>query len=87
MADYDIDDPEREIECPYDKAHMVRKKRMQYHLIKCRRNHVTKDFVTCPFNATHEMPRPELRHHMLTCRDRAVAEKTIRHGESLYYNY
>ncbi|KAK6182710.1 hypothetical protein SNE40_010332 [Patella caerulea] len=80
MADYKILDPEDTVECPYDKSHMVRVKRMQYHLLKCRKNFAsTKDYLTCPYNATHDIPRPEFRFHMSTCPDRSVVEKTIRY--------
>ena len=36
MAQYRIPDPDELIECPYDRVHMVRAKRFQYHLMKCR---------------------------------------------------
>ncbi|XP_046377023.2 translation initiation factor IF-2-like isoform X1 [Haliotis rufescens] len=84
MFDYDLSiDPEELEPCPYDKAHMVRRKRMQYHLMKCRKNHTAKDFATCPFNATHEMPRPELRFHIATCPNKAVLEREIAHDHEL----
>ena len=34
--EYTINDPEDLLECPYESAHMIRAKRMQYHLMKCR---------------------------------------------------
>lgn len=37
MAQYKIPDPEEMVPCPYDKVHMIRAKRMQYHLMKCRK--------------------------------------------------
>lgn len=78
MYEYDqFLDPEAEEVCPYDKSHMVRRKRMQYHLMKCRKNHPGKDFATCPFNACHEMPRPELRYHIANCPDKATIEKDL----------
>ena len=36
MAQYRIPDAEELLECPYDRVHMVRAKRFQYHLMKCR---------------------------------------------------
>ena len=30
-------DPEELVVCPYDPVHRVARKRMQYHLIKCRK--------------------------------------------------
>ncbi|KAL5012892.1 hypothetical protein ScPMuIL_011443 [Solemya velum] len=80
MADYiyKIPDPEDLIPCPYEKAHMVRAKRFQYHLMKCRKNYVGKEFATCPFNARHEMPKPELRYHLSQCPDKAMLEPELR---------
>ncbi|XP_041360971.1 uncharacterized protein LOC121377142 isoform X2 [Gigantopelta aegis] len=69
-------DPEELIECPYDTSHMIRAKRMPYHLMKCRQNS-TKELAVCPFNARHEVPKPELRHHMANCPDKAVLEKDL----------
>ena len=36
MSQYRIPDAEELLECPYDRVHMVRAKRFQYHLMKCR---------------------------------------------------
>lgn len=74
MAQYRIHDPEELLECPYDRVHMVRAKRFQYHLIKCRKNYTGADFETCPFNAKHQMPKPEFRHHLANCPDKAMVE-------------
>ncbi|KAK3086609.1 hypothetical protein FSP39_021001 [Pinctada imbricata] len=77
MAQYNIPDPEDLIPCPYDKVHMVRAKRMQYHLMKCRKNYVGREYATCPFNARHEMPKPELRYHIVNCPDKAMIEPNM----------
>ena len=45
MSQYYVPDSEDYLECPYDKTHMVRAKRFQYHLMKCR--HVS-SLVTDP---------------------------------------
>ena len=37
MAQYVIPDPEDKLICPYDIVHVVRAKRFQYHLLKCRK--------------------------------------------------
>lgn len=63
-------DPDKLMVCPYDEAHMIKAKRFQYHLLKCRENHPEKDFVNCPFNAKHVMLRHELRQHVSRCPDR-----------------
>jgi len=82
MAQYKIPDPEEMIPCPYDKVHMIRAKRMQYHLMKCRKNYIGSDFAVCPFNARHEMPKPELRFHLANCPDKAVIEPMLAYESS-----
>ena len=42
--------------CPYDPAHMIRRTRMAYHLIKCKEQHPGVDLAVCPYNATHQFP-------------------------------
>jgi len=37
MSYFAVRDPEALTMCPYDKTHMVRNKRIQYHLIDCRK--------------------------------------------------
>ena len=48
MSQYYVPDSEDYLECPYDKTHMVRAKRFQYHLMKCRHvsSLVTRDPIT-----------------------------------------
>ncbi|XP_046367391.2 protein D7-like [Haliotis rufescens] len=82
MSEFVVPDPEELLECPYDKVHMVRAKRFQYHLMKCRKNWPGSEFSVCPFNAKHEMPKPELRYHMASCCDRAVLERDIAYEKS-----
>jgi len=62
------------IECPYNRAHQIRPERMQYHLIKCRKQFPEKALVICPFNATHHMSKHEERNHMLNCPDRRIVD-------------
>ncbi|XP_068706803.1 uncharacterized protein [Montipora foliosa] len=68
-------DPEKLLVCPYDEVHLIKAKRFQHHLLKCRKNHPDKDFVSCPFNAKHVMSRSEVRHHVSRCPDRSVIEQ------------
>lgn len=82
MAQYKIPDPEEMVLCPYNKVHMIRAKRLQYHLMKCRKNYIGSDFATCPFNARHEMPKPELRYHLANCPDKAVIEPMLAYESS-----
>ena len=45
---------------------------LQFHLVKCRKNHAGSDLKVCPFNASHHVPAPEEAFHMKTCSDRKV---------------
>ena len=46
--------------CPYDKSHLIMRKRFQVHLVRCRRSHPNANKVTCPFNVTHRLNKAEL---------------------------
>ena len=63
---------EKLIICPYDKLHKVREDRLQYHLIKCKRQNLDKDYVICPFNPTHHMPKEEYEKHEEICQDKKI---------------
>ena len=78
-----VQDPEALIQCPYDKVHMIRRKRLPYHLQKCRRNYVGKAFKVCPFNARHEVPEPEFHHHLVHCPNKGMVEKDMIHIKRL----
>ncbi|KAJ8265553.1 hypothetical protein COCON_G00146520 [Conger conger] len=69
----DVADPDRLLQCPYDKNHQIRACRFPYHLIKCQKNHpkLAQELKTCPFNARHLMPKHELSHHIANCVDRS----------------
>ncbi|KAK6471161.1 gametocyte-specific factor 1-like [Huso huso] len=70
----DMWDPDKLLQCPYDKNHQVRGLRFPYHLIKCSKNHpkLAQELKTCPFNARHLLPRNELSHHIANCVDRRI---------------
>ncbi|KAI3357736.1 hypothetical protein L3Q82_016139, partial [Scortum barcoo] len=73
--EYDVKgncDPDKLLQCPFDKNHQIRASRFPYHLIKCRKNHpkLASELKTCPFNARHLVPKHELTHHTETCVDR-----------------
>ncbi|XP_008937404.1 PREDICTED: gametocyte-specific factor 1, partial [Merops nubicus] len=72
-------DPERLVQCPYDKHHQIRARRFPYHLVKCRKSHpeVAEKLATCPFNARHLVPHAELRDHILQCSDRELLEQDL----------
>ncbi|XP_060930089.1 gametocyte-specific factor 1 [Limanda limanda] len=65
-------DPDRIMQCPYDKNHQIRVCRFPYHLMKCMKNHpkLAKELKTCPFNACHLMAKNELSRHIDTCENR-----------------
>jgi hypothetical protein len=47
---------------------------VQWHLVKCRKNHAGSDHVVCPFNASHHVPKPEEQYHLSVCSDRKMVE-------------
>ncbi|XP_051805835.1 gametocyte-specific factor 1 [Acanthochromis polyacanthus] len=65
-------DPDKLVQCPYDKNHQIRACRFPYHLLKCRKNHpkLAKELKTCPYNARHLVHKHELAHHTETCENR-----------------
>ncbi|XP_073678808.1 gametocyte-specific factor 1 [Garra rufa] len=68
----DASDPNRIVQCPYDKNHQIRASRFPFHVLKCRKNHpkLASELKTCPFNARHLIPRHELSHHITNCEDK-----------------
>nr|XP_008536752.1 PREDICTED: gametocyte-specific factor 1 isoform X2 [Equus przewalskii] len=72
-------DPEKLLQCPYDKNHQIRACRFPYHLVKCRKNHpdVANKLATCPFNARHQVPRAEISHHISSCDDKSCIEQDV----------
>ncbi|XP_064030658.1 gametocyte-specific factor 1-like isoform X2 [Pogoniulus pusillus] len=75
----DLRDPERLVQCPYDKHHQIRACRFPYHLVKCRKSHpeVAKQLATCPFNARHLVPHHRLGDHIIKCSDKGFLEQDI----------
>jgi len=65
---------EKTITCPYNPSHQITVERIQWHLVKCRKNHPTSDHVVCPYNASHHVPKPEEQYHISTCSDRKIVE-------------
>jgi len=69
---------EEKIMCPYNRAHYIRKCRMEVHLTKCRKaNQDTVVLVPCDFNSCHRIPEPELGYHHGICPDRKELELQI----------
>jgi len=69
-------DWEKTITCPYNPSHQITVERIQFHLVKCRKNHPASDHVVCPYNASHHIPKPEEQYHISTCGDRKFVELT-----------
>ncbi|TNM86762.1 gametocyte-specific factor 1 [Takifugu rubripes] len=69
-------DPDKLLQCPFDKNHQIRSSRFPYHIIKCRKNHpkLASQLKSCPFNARHLVPNQELQAHIETCPDRIVLD-------------
>ena len=74
-------EPEEELmQCPYDPVHRILPKRMQTHLIKCRKAILgqptspyyqrAKDMVVCKFNSKHHVQNDELDAHHFKCPDK-----------------
>ncbi|XP_068997106.1 gametocyte-specific factor 1 [Embiotoca jacksoni] len=66
------DDPDKLVQCPYDKNHQIRNSRYPYHTLKCQKNHpkLASEMKTCPFNARHQMLKNKLAAHIETCPQR-----------------
>ena len=47
---------------------------MQYHLIKCRKQHPELSLVVCPYNATHHVNPADEQEHLMSCPDRRIVE-------------
>lgn len=70
-------DPEEQIMCPYNSSHFIRRKVMNTHLVKCKKNYPEAKLVECDFNVIHKIPEPELQYHHDNCPDRKKIEVTV----------
>uniref|UniRef100_A0A803TNH7 CHHC U11-48K-type domain-containing protein n=1 Tax=Anolis carolinensis TaxID=28377 RepID=A0A803TNH7_ANOCA len=70
-------DPEKLLQCPYDKNHQIRASRFPYHLVKCKKNNekIAKQLVTCPYNARHRIPKDEFNSHIEICESKISSEE------------
>eukprot|EP00094_Tigriopus_californicus_P000316 TCALIF_00305-PA protein Name:"Similar to GTSF1 Gametocyte-specific factor 1 (Macaca fascicularis)" AED:0.75 eAED:0.75 QI:0/0/0/1/0/0/2/0/292 len=62
------------VTCPYNESHQILPHRIQYHIIKCAKNHPEMDMAICPYNATHHIPRSQELLHLQDCPDRDAIE-------------
>ena len=72
-------DPEKLLQCPYDKNHQIRASSFPYHLIKCRKNHpdIANKLANCPFSAHYQVPQAEISHHISRCDDKCCIEQDV----------
>ncbi|XP_014242036.1 gametocyte-specific factor 1-like [Cimex lectularius] len=61
------------VKCPLDDSHILKKERLQYHLVRCLKQYNgTK--VRCPYNATEYIEVDDLPEHILKCEYRRPIE-------------
>ena len=53
------------VTCPFNPVHRVPFLRLQYHIIKCERNHP--GFDVCPHDATHRIRPEDMPQHLQEC--------------------
>ncbi|XP_055846126.1 gametocyte-specific factor 1 homolog [Episyrphus balteatus] len=61
-----------EVQCPYNKSHIMKRKTLIPHLLKCRLKFPHAELIKCPFNTSHLIPEPEFTHHVANCKDKAI---------------
>uniref|UniRef100_A0A1A9UI58 Odorant receptor n=1 Tax=Glossina austeni TaxID=7395 RepID=A0A1A9UI58_GLOAU len=60
------------VACPYNKSHMMLRKRLAKHLVKCRVSYPNVELQKCPFNNAHLVPDAEFLNHINICPDRKL---------------
>ncbi|ETE58284.1 Gametocyte-specific factor 1, partial [Ophiophagus hannah] len=73
-------DPERLVQCPYDKNHQIRARHFPYHLVKCKENNekIARKLATCPYNARHRIPKEEFNSHLENCENKIALDVSNR---------
>lgn len=67
------------VTCPFNVAHTIERRRLQTHIIKCKRTlPANNDFVQCPFWELHYVKKHELEDHKLNCEHRLLKEANKR---------
>lgn len=51
--------------CPLDSNHKLRRHRLPYHLVKCKKNYPDK--IQCPYGHYYYCDKHEMANHLLTC--------------------
>ena len=75
-----VETEEELLQCPYDPVHRILPKRMQTHLIKCRKAilgqptspyyQLALNMVVCKFNSKHHVQKNQLDDHHFKCPDK-----------------
>ncbi|XP_015113049.1 uncharacterized protein LOC107038467 [Diachasma alloeum] len=55
--------------CPLDPAHEILKSRLQFHIVRCMKNHNLRDKWLCPYNAVHIVDKVNFQDHVADCPD------------------
>lgn len=78
---------EKIVPCPFDPLHLIREGGLQYHIVRCMKNHP--GYMTCPYNACHRLKdRAAFERHLKVCENKdmmlrdAIRDKCItKHGD------
>ncbi|BES94096.1 U11-48K-like Hypothetical proteinHC zinc finger [Nesidiocoris tenuis] len=71
--DNDYVDQEQIAVCPFNRSHVMKTTKLQYHIVKCMKNYTGKK-VVCPYNHSEYFEPEELIFHLANCASRAAAE-------------
>ncbi|BET02297.1 Gametocyte specific factor 1 [Nesidiocoris tenuis] len=67
--------------CPFNRAHMLKASRLQYHLVKCAKSQPAGSLIQCPFNAKEFVPVSEFTEHLTFCEGRKqVSQRLVQLG-------
>lgn len=84
------------VQCPLNANHQLRRHRLPYHLLKCKKNYPDK--LQCPYGHYYYLDKQDMANHLLTCSHKprvagaedmqphAVQARRIR-NENMIYNY
>ncbi|KAK9507389.1 hypothetical protein O3M35_007255 [Rhynocoris fuscipes] len=73
------------VQCPFNKSHVVRSHRIQYHIVKCLKNYKGSK-VPCPFNASEYIDPDEMMMHLGQCPYRMIRETHFFYSRSCVAN-
>ncbi|XP_063234553.1 uncharacterized protein LOC134537733 isoform X2 [Bacillus rossius redtenbacheri] len=67
-----------EVQCPYNRSHMIRRSRIQQHIVKCERNYPGLQMEWCPHNASHRFAHHEdFLAHVPNCPDARISSNVL----------